>query len=132
MLSYLQNADVIERWADLKPHIQRVIDKCDCDDDVDSVMEKALSGRCQIWAIPDRKGVIITELQEPKRHKQLFVYMVSGKDADEWLDDAEKELVEFAKYLGCDRIISMGREGWGKITKRLGYSPLYTCVVKRL
>jgi hypothetical protein len=52
-------------------------------------------------------------------------HFIGGKDLESWKQPIVDALAEFGKLNGCDRIEFMGRRGWVKSLKQIGWKETY-------
>ena len=84
---------------------------------LDDVCLAVLSGKLKLWTAP--KSVIISEFVNYPRKKYLHYFLIAG-DMEEIIA-MQSKIIEFAHRNHCDAISGLGRPGWEKITKRLGW-----------
>lgn len=87
----------------------------------DDILTHIQTGRMQLWATEDRKGMAITEIQDYPRFRQLLVFMVAGENARDWLAEGHVQLEAFAKSQHCKYMIFHGRPGWEPAVRKFGY-----------
>jgi len=68
----------------------------------------------------------VTEFIEyPTGLKSLVGHFIGGKDLEEWKQPIVDSMAQFGKLNGCNRIEFMGRRGWGKPLKKIGWKETY-------
>lgn len=83
----------------------------------------------------DPVGVKLTRIQNYPQRRALIDFVTAGRGAlgeDGWFDDVQEEIELWAESHGCDYVEGIGRPGWERIGKRLGYRKQYTIYVKEL
>lgn len=56
----------------------------------------------------------------------LSVFLLGGKDMNSWIKDAYGVAVQIAKHLDCQSIYCIGRDGWVKVLKDIGFKKQYS------
>ena len=95
---------------------------------IEEVYENVRFNNQQLWiAFNDTEIVAsaVTELISYSKIKTLVGHFIGGKDLESWKQPIVDALAKFAKAEGCDRIEFMGRRGWGKPLKKIGWQESY-------
>lgn len=82
----------------------------------------------QLWvAFTDTEVVAaaVTEIIAYPRVKSVMGHFIGGKDLESWKQPIVDALADFGKSNGCDRIEFMGRRGWAKPLKQIGWKETY-------
>lgn len=82
----------------------------------------------QLWiAFNDNEIVAsaVTEIVAYSKIKTLVGHFIGGKDLESWKQAIVDAMAKFAKAEGCDRIEFMGRRGWSKPLKKIGWKESY-------
>ena len=74
------------------------------------------SGEFQLFRYP--KGIVVTQVTG---HNRLLVFLLSGKDLDEWKKQATQDLKDFADLFGIDVIEAYCRPGLKKMLRDVGW-----------
>lgn len=74
------------------------------------VIVKVLAGHAVGW--PVNGGYLVLCRAE---NDALVVWIGVGKDVRKWFADAEREVGEFARQIGCNRLRIEGRKGWQRV-----------------
>ena len=118
--------EIMSVWDKAAPLLQRVV-KPESGYDLGHVLTQLQMARWQLWVIGDFQAVAITEIQIRPLHKVLWCQFVAGDDVDEWLDDWERVMSEYAKAMDCAAVEWSGRRGWAKFQQK--YSKVYKAVM---
>jgi hypothetical protein len=93
------------------------------------VMKLLETGAAQMFQ--EEHGVVITEVMQHPRLRELNVWLAAGQ-----LEDCvrlQPQIEAFARMNDCDRIIGRGRRGWERIcASRMGMQPAGVFVEKWL
>lgn len=122
----VQPTEVMSVWDKVEPLLRRVV-KPESGYNLDQVLMKLQLAHWQLWVIGDFQAVAITEIQLRPLHKVLWCEFVVGDDVDDWLDDWEKVMSEYAKGMGCAAVEWSGRRGWAKFQQK--YRNVYKAVM---
>ena len=95
---------------------------------VPALVDGIRSAMKQVWVCDDFKAVALTSVGPTF----VSVDCCSGSDRFDWQDQLEAELTAWARHLGKKRIFLMGRPGWSKRAKELGYRECHREMVKEL
>ena len=83
------------------------------------VMEMLLDGRAQWWQ--HGEGIVITELRQQPQFRELSVWLVAGHLPD--CAALQPRIEAFAREHGCVRAIGIGRRGWVRAARAMGFTP---------
>jgi len=84
------------------------------------------NGKAQFF--PRQKCAIVTEIVDYPRRSVCRIWLAGG-DLDE-LIDAEKDIAQWARSIGCSGMEIIGRKGWQR--KLTDYQPKSTVFVREL
>lgn len=85
---------------------------------IEDIREGVRVRRYHFW--PGEHSAAITEvLQFPR--KRVFNVFLAGGNLNEIIDRMEPDFCSFARHLGCTEIALIGRLGWEKPLKPLGW-----------
>ena len=76
-----------------------------------------LAGKLKLWTAPS--ACIVSEFIQYPRKRFLHYFLIAGDL--ETIIAMQPDIIEFARKNNCDAISGLGRPGWEKITKRLGW-----------
>ncbi len=82
----------------------------------EEVLSGILEGRYQLFRYP--KGIVITQITG---HRRLLVFLLAGKDFEEWKSETTRDLKAFARLNGISIIESYSRPGLEKVLKTEGW-----------
>jgi hypothetical protein len=113
----------LEFWPLVKHEVARAFrynsDRMDIDDIEQSLHDKTM----QLWAIHDGniKCVFVTEIVTYAKCKAVRIVTVTGIKHEEWLPLGVDTVVRWGKEHGCTMLEMLGRRGWEKPLKALGF-----------
>ena len=83
------------------------------------------SGEQTLWVAFDEdkkvKGCCTVEIVQYPGMKCCNINVIAGEGVNDWLEDSFKLISKYAKEYGCERMEGMGRPGWIKPLKKLGW-----------
>lgn len=119
-------------WAQLEPHIARVVSIVDEETTIEVVKEKAISGDVLLLSVckgTDIIAVLTMDIRDfDTGMKALYIPMLAGDEFFEWFDQAFTVVKAIAKDFGCSQIRAAGRRGWTKALKPHGWEEQYTII----
>jgi hypothetical protein len=117
------------RWSEIRPLLQKGIDRGRGEWEPEDVLEKLRTKEYQLWAGGEPFEVVActTVVQYP-RLKICEIILAGGKNL-ELCREGKETIKEWAKSIGCQEIRGGGRRGWLKI---LGWPHIYTICGERL
>lgn len=110
-------------WSHVAPFIERSIIKGNDDQSLRGIYEKILTGIYQLWIISDKGGKFIgtcvTRIAIRGNTKRIVIVQCAGIDFRKW-EHLLKEMLDWAKQLGCTYMEVCGRPGWEKLLTKYG------------
>ncbi|NJM13957.1 MAG: hypothetical protein HC889_20825 [Synechococcaceae cyanobacterium SM1_2_3] len=92
------------------------------------LLECAMDGTMQIYVADDFKAVCMTSVHP----EHVEINCCSGEDREDWQDDLEAHIAEWAMFLGKKRVIMIARPGWQKWAKTKGYRQTHVELAREL
>lgn len=103
-------------WARCRPWIEAALARDPEKHTIESVERDIEDGRALLLAAPN--SAMVCHVSESK---SLHIFLAGG-NLDE-LRSGDPALEDVARTLGCDHITIMGRKGWERELRDLGYRP---------
>ena len=132
MLTGVPSFAIDQVWHDVKPLVQRCLDKAKehryLVEDYELMIR---SNDAQLWVqgYPEIDAVVITRIAVYPRAKELVVLLVCGKLHDDWLNTLAA-LVESSRKMGCTHASAYVRKGFVRLIP--DWEPRETYIVKEL
>lgn len=107
-------------WPMLEPAVRRSKDALD-------VLAELRAERAQLWAVFDGGkpvGAVVTRVQDVDGEKRCLFWLVGGTRAREWAGDLVATVERWARGLGCEAMWGVGRRGWVKHMRALGFAQI--------
>ena len=113
--------EAITEWDFYERMIGKILRRADVGSTTEDVLTCLQSGKMQLWRDATRKGIAVTQIQVYPLFKVLLIFMVAGRDVQDWLKDGHQQLDSFARDSGCKYMDFIGRKGWAKLVREFGY-----------
>ena len=121
--------DAMARWRDIEKVLAPAMRFSQGKYQLTDIYEDVRSNYAQAWIAESSAqihGVAITQIVRYPRKVMLFITMLAGKDFCLWDNIVNDCLIPYAKQHGCDGIEFLGRPGWDRRAKPLGFNPALT------
>ena len=115
-------AEVVAQWSRYAELVQRVLTRVNSGLFPDDVLTAIQIGSMHLWDILDGQAVVITEIQEYTKYRQLLIFLVAGTRAKDWIASGNQQLTAFAKSRNCKYVVFQGRPGWERYARKFGYT----------
>lgn len=123
-------------WNSVVPHLERVIELVADETSLDSIFQKSLSGEMLIILICEGASIIAAVTAEIRIYdsgfKALHIPQLGGDKFFEWRDQLDSVLNAIAKDFNCSQLRIVGRRGWIKALKDLGWEEQYVVLKKEV
>jgi hypothetical protein len=111
-VSWLPDPESREYWNDLKALL----------------LPAAQRGRCEVfepddlvWIAIDGRSIIGAATTRLVEGNEVEVKHIAGSRFSEWGDELDDMLTEWAKACGAKRMVSRGRQGWARVSRKWGW-----------
>lgn len=139
MTSILREISTVEAqriWPDAEEYLVHAVDDIDKEEFLRNLKAKVFAGMNTLWMIEDEDGqplaYAVTVIFTPDGiTKSIQIYMATGEDLDMFTSQIDQFTVWCIKR-GVDFIEVVGRKGWEKVLRPLGFSHNYTSLLKRI
>lgn len=101
----------------LKPALERGGDNCTMSD----VFGNIQSGRCMLWVVEDESVVAAMVMHLPEDRDSLMVWLMGGRDFDEWQPLAQPLMQRYAREAGRTYVEAYARPGLAKKLRKQGW-----------
>ena len=95
------------------------------------VVEKTITGDFQLWSVNNLEGIVFTEIRLLPQHKELNMAFGLGNLLP-FHKEIDAVLTEFGRVNYCKYITEVGRKGWMRLGKPLGYRDRFTMMAKEI
>ena len=117
--------DIDAHWDFAAPLIQQALDKTRGEETLESVKHDLKAKDSQLWIIGE-SGACVTTIEQYPNKRILRACQLGGRNMNDWITGLVQVLIIFAKENDCDHFDIVGRDGWVKQLKQLGFEKQYT------
>lgn len=123
-------------WPEVEPYFQLAVDESNGEIDIKSIKSKVLKKELLVATIFEDGDLIavcsfeITNFESGKR--VLSIHTAGGSKQELWVKKIDEMASELAKMHNCSHVYIIGRKGWEKIMKPLGYNHTNTIIAKEV
>ena len=117
---------LLDEWGRCQHWIEAALPYASNSHGINDVWLAVQNGKAQFF--PRQKCAIVTEIVDYPRRSVCRIWLAGG-DLDE-LIDAEKDIAQWARSIGCSGMEIIGRKGWQRKLK--DYEPKSTVFVREL
>lgn len=114
-------------WLSILPYVRDLIEVADGRTSELQIYEDALQRKHLLWiAIDDAMdnriiGFATSKINSYPKRRLLSVEYLGGEDFESWMDALQETFCNFARDQGCDGIEAIGRIGWERMLKKIGW-----------
>jgi len=117
MLACAVHPDLLEQaWPAVEPLIARVC-KYGGEWEPSTVLMRCLQNTAQLWVVFDESRPVVaavTEIIDKDLRRDCNIWLCAGSYSDQARDSLLREVEDWARRAGCERIQLVGRRGWEK------------------
>lgn len=133
----IPNYDIVKDcWDEIEPFIQRAIDESNDEMNIDTVLNRIDKKELLLATVfKDGKlvAVVVYELTIFESGKRaIHIQLAGGDNMDEWFEQIEQIANDLAKVQDCSEVYIIGRKGWERQMKHLGYNHVHTIISKKV
>lgn len=128
--------DLITHWGEIEPFVSAAVDESNGELTVESIKAKVESGEIAIATVFSDETLVaaisfdIIEFDSGMR--VINIQCAGGTMMDKWFEQVEAIANNLAKSHNCTKIYIIGRKGWARQMKSLGYEPIHTVIAKEV
>lgn len=126
-------ANIDEWWPEVLPWAEDFCQYSQGSYTPDYILERLQKSLMQLWLAMDGKNIVAVCLTEIRKTviKEYVIVVMTGEDMLSWIHMLG-DLENYARSLGCQKIVGVARPGWEKILKPIGYRKTHITVEKEL
>lgn len=117
-------------WDEISPLIQRACDHSNGELSTDVILRCINEGSLMLVVVYEDKkltaAVTFEQTNFETGKRVMNIQVAAGDNVDAWFHQIEQLAESLAKRYQCDDIYIIGRKGWAKKMKHLGYSEVHT------
>ena len=122
-------------WGKAEPFLKRAVDTSMGRYDMPSLYADVKSGRQQLWLYHDKNEEIVSAMTTqfiyyPLRVNLSVAFLGSDDKSfspDDWVAHME-QVMDWAKIHGCSAVEVVGRKGWARLFKKIGFVETFTTI----
>jgi len=121
-------------WDEASPLLQKAIDHSFGEVSIQDVYKNLTEGQSKLIIITDER-LIAAAVIEPVDYPQIRTARISflgGERMGDWIPAIIEFITIWSEESGMDGIEVIGREGWVKMLKPLGFKKAYTHIIKEI
>lgn len=123
-------------WHTVAPMIQMAVEYSHGELDLEDILARLTNNEMLLLTVSEG-DLIIAALTIEKRDfasgkNILNVTTAGGADLHLWMDQLDPIIDELAREHGCTEIYIVGRPGWMRLLKGIGYEKIHTVVSKKV
>lgn len=128
MIWGMHSSDVPAYVERLAPFLVNFAEKSHARTTAVQLLDEVMAKNMQIYVVDDFKAVCLTTVHP----EHVEINCCAGSEREDWQDDLEAHIAEWALFLGKKRVIMITRPGWQKWARGKGYKPAHVELVKEL
>lgn len=120
-------------WFHVEPWLASAIEKAHGEMEIQDAQKFCVEGKMQLFGLWDGErfvGAYMTELVVFPRKRQLLVVALGAEDFDPWIEVVSEDLKVYQEKFQCDETTVIGRFGWIRKLKGVGFKPRYTLLAR--
>ena len=112
-LEFIPPWDLEEHWPECAPFLEMAL-ATQSAMSLESVHADIRGGKFLLWKIAGR-AALVTQVQTFPLEKICMVVLCGGNHIEDWLQEADETLTRYARHLGCQALMIVGRRGWSRV-----------------
>lgn len=132
----LEPGTVEMAWKDLAPLIQMGVDESMGEMRLVDIKTSLLAGTSMVLCAMENKHLyavaVVNCTTFPSGKKVFGITCLGGEEMSDWVDAMDEAIVNMAKAQECGEVRIVGRPGWAKALKGLGWGHTHTILSKRI
>lgn len=125
----IPRSEVAGVWPRVRPFIERALAESQGEYTPEDILKAIERKDMQLWQGKGYVGVTQIIIY-PSGLKVVDILLTAGENLYEWLDSSNETIYRWAKHIGADQVRVMGRPGWQKMLKHIGYKHAYTVMTR--
>lgn len=123
-------------WPLVEEKLSRAVAHSNGELSSDQVMKDMMSGKMLLITVSNDEGIVAALALEqrdfPTGKRILNITLAGGSDSAEWIEQIDDITQKLAKDYKCDEVYIIGRKGWVRALKSIGYEVIHTVVGKKV
>ena len=124
-------------WPVIEKSVTDAIEHSNGELDIDVLKSQIKDGRIYLLVVTDVQGNVYASSTMEQREfesgkKVLNITTTGGSGMEHWVHKVIEAAKGLADQLGCDEVYIVGRLGWTRVLKPLGFKPVHQVLSMRI
>ena len=123
-------------WPLVEEYLQRAVDHSNGEMSIEDVYMRMVKGSMLLVTISVKSDIVaaiaIEQRDFPSGKRVMNLTLLGGSDLVDWMDQFSEIADKLAKDYKCEEIYIVGRQGWVRSLRRLGFEPVHTVVSRKV
>ena len=126
-------------WPKIRQYVANVEEVSDGRITITDIFSDIMEGKMLLWVVFDHSvdanntnfmAFACTSIRDYPKKRMLFIDYIGGEGMDLWLGNLNETLSTFGASQECTGLEAVGRRGWERPLKSIGWKPVYTIYEK--
>ena len=136
MIAQILNPAMIDQaWPSVAPFLQDAVDASAGEMSLESIKRRIEDETTIAICMTEEDGLyavgILEKVTFPSSKSVLGISCLGGVELDRWVNELDKAVTNIAREQDCTEVRIIGRPGWLKALKELGWGSTHTILSKR-
>lgn len=123
-------------WKDISPFLQDAIDESAGELSLQNIKQRIEDTTAIALCVLDEDTLyavgILESVTYPSSKKVLGIICLGGTKMEDWVEAIDEAIGSIAEEQGCHEVRIVGRPGWVKALKKLGWESTHVILSKRI
>ncbi len=131
-------SDVLHYWNEIEPFVQMAIEHSNGELNMEGIIKRIEKKEIAVGTIFDddiRKLIAVVTFEMTtfdSGMKILTIQCAGGERLEEWFEQIDVLANSMARHHDCDKIYIVGRKGWERKLRDIGYGHAHTVLTKEV
>lgn len=125
-----------ECWGEISTLLQKAIDYSNGEIDIDVLHQHVNDGSVMVAVVFENGNLVAVttfeQIEFETGKRVMNIQLAGGENVESWFEHIEALAYSLAKRYSCSDVYIIGRKGWVKKMKHLGYSEVHTILHKEV
>lgn len=123
-------------WVTVEPMIQAAVDHSHGELSTEVILQRLLDQEMLLLTVCEGSKIMASVTVEKREFQTgkniLNVTTAGGSDLHIWMKFLDEVLDNLARDYGCEEVVIVGRAGWERMLKNIGYGKLHTVMSRKV